>query len=212
MNDITLFETMPVVDERSAPGDSLIESITVVFSDITRYPIEIIDPHADLETDLGIDSVKFGEIFAALRERYSLPPQEFMKTLPPERFRTVAAIADLIAEVGAAAPDAAKAAAKALAAPIAHPPAEPSAPKEPRMPAVRAAAVPAVAFPSAAIPPAVVSQATVTDASLLAGVTQTFADMTRYPVEILDPDADFENDLGIDSVKLGEIFAVLRDR
>jgi NAD(P)-dependent dehydrogenase (short-subunit alcohol dehydrogenase family)/acyl carrier protein len=48
--------------------------------------------------------------------------------------------------------------------------------------------------------------------SMLADVTQVFVDMTRYPVELLDADADFENDLGIDSVKLGEIFAVLRDK
>ena len=92
MNDIPLFEGMPVVDERSAPrdslpGDSLIESVIRIFSDITRYPTEIIEPHADLETDLGIDSVKFGEIFAVLRERYSLPAQDVMKNLPPERFR-----------------------------------------------------------------------------------------------------------------------------
>src|SRR3954468_19160064 len=116
MNDIPLFEGMPVVDERPVSGDGLIESVTLIFSDITRYPREIIDPHADLEADLGIDSVKFGEIFAALRERYSLPPQEVMKTLPPERFRSVAAIAELIAEVGGAVPGAARPAANALMA------------------------------------------------------------------------------------------------
>ena len=52
----------------------------------------------------------------------------------------------------------------------------------------------------------------ISDESLLAEVTQTFADMTRYPVDVLTPDADFEHDLGIDSVKLGEILAVLRDK
>src|SRR5258708_7228787 len=105
MNDITILQTMPVVDERAAPGDNLIESITVIFSDITRYPIEIIDPHADLETDLGIDSVKFGEIFAALRERYSLPPPDVMRTFPPERFRTVAGIAGIVAELRGTVPE-----------------------------------------------------------------------------------------------------------
>src|SRR5215470_17916139 len=102
MNDVSVFDSMPVVDERSAPGGNLTREITVIFSDITRYPTEIIDPHADLETDLGIDSVKFGEIFAVLRQRYALPDQEVMKTLPRERFRTVAGIADIVAELGTA--------------------------------------------------------------------------------------------------------------
>src|SRR5258708_37762898 len=100
-----MFPPMLVVDERSAASERLIESITVVFSDITRYPIEIIDPHADLETDLGIDSVKFGEIFAALRERYSLPPPDVIRTLPPERFRTVTGIAGIVAELRGAVPE-----------------------------------------------------------------------------------------------------------
>ncbi len=192
MNDITLFETMPVVDERSAPGDSLIESITVVFSDITRYPIEIIDPHADLETDLGIDSVKFGEIFAALRERYSLPPPDVIRTLPPERFRTVAGIAGIVAELRGAVPEPAKLVPKVAAGSVLDALPEPASQVPPN-----GAAIPALAA---------------ADTSLLAGVIQTFADVTRYPIEILEPDADLENDLGIDAVRLGEILAVLRDK
>jgi enoyl-[acyl-carrier protein] reductase III len=205
MNHNPSFERMPVVDERVMPDRGLIESITVIFSDITRYPKEIIDPQSDLETDLGIDSVKFGEIFAALRERYALPGPEVMKTLPPERFRTVASIAGLIAE-------------------LTHKGMNGSAPAAnindagPAANAINGAKVggesirvPAELFAlPAAKPQAPASVAG--KAALLAGVTQAFADMTRYPVEVLTPDADFENDLGIDSVKLGEIFALLRDK
>ena len=102
MNDLSVLKSMPVVDERSSSGATLVETVTRIFSDITRYPVEIIDPQADLENDLGIDSVKFGEIFSALRERYALPGPEVMKTLPRERFRSVAGIADIIAEFGGA--------------------------------------------------------------------------------------------------------------
>jgi len=65
MNDLSVLKSMPVVDERSSSGATLVETVTRIFSDITRYPVEIIDPQADLENDLGIDSVKFGEIFSA---------------------------------------------------------------------------------------------------------------------------------------------------
>ena len=189
MNDISLLKNLPVVDEQSTAGDSVLKEVTTIFADITRYPKEIIDPNADLETDLGIDSVKFGEIFAVLRQHYALPDQEVLKTLPRERFRTVGGIAELIAELGVA-----------RDAPVAVSPA-PSSRAEAQAPAETRVSP----------PPRPVAKAGL-DASLLAGVTQVFADMTRYPVEILDADADFENDLGIDSVKLGEIFAVLREK
>ena len=201
MNHNPIFELGPVVDNRSARGENLIDGIATVFSDITRYPKEIIDPHADLETDLGIDSVKFGEIFATLRDRYALPGPEVMKTFPPERFRTVARIADLIAEVGGVASDAAK------PVPFTSVPAElPALEKQD----VRTAPEPAAGKPAELPLPA--NPVAMTTDTLLTGITQVFSDMTRYPAEILDADADFENDLGIDSVKLGEIFAVLREK
>ena len=203
MNDFSVLKSMPVVDERSV-DTRLIDAVTQIFSDITRYPVEIIDPQADLENDLGIDSVKFGEIFSALRERYALPGPDVMKTLPRERFRSVAGIADIIAEFGVAGPKVAAPAVMPVVAAVSTAAAPPPIAAAPISPAPVAAAsvvpAPAVVVPVPAGP------------SMLAEVTQVFVDMTRYPVELLDADADFENDLGIDSVKLGEIFAGLRDK
>ena len=197
MNDFSALQSMPVVDERSV-DTQLIDAVTRIFSDITRYPVEIIDPQADLENDLGIDSVKFGEIFAALRERYALPPPDVMKTLPRERFRSVAGIADIIAELGNV--------------PAATMPVVPEMSTASPPPAVAPAPAPVAPAPvPVAAAPAPVTAAPA-GATMLAEVTQVFVDMTRYPVELLDADADFENDLGIDSVKLGEIFAVLRGK
>ena len=45
---------------------------------------------------------------------------------------------------------------------------------------------------------------------MTSGVQRVFAQVTRYPLEILDPQASLEEDLGVDSVKLGEVFAVRR--
>ena len=57
-----------------------------VFAQVTRYPVGILDVNAHLEDDLGIDSVKLGEIFAVLRERFQLPehlniPQESLVSM-----------------------------------------------------------------------------------------------------------------------------------
>lgn len=45
-----------------------------------------------------------------------------------------------------------------------------------------------------------------------AAVTRVIAELTRYPSDILTPNADFEADLGIDSVKRTEILAQLQQR
>ena len=48
--------------------------------------------------------------------------------------------------------------------------------------------------------------------SLERQVILLIAEVTRYPEHLLGPELDFEEDLGIDSVKLAEILAALRDR
>ena len=56
----------------AAKTGDLTEAVREVFAQVTRYPIEILEPGASLEEDLGIDSVKVGEVFGVLREQYKL--------------------------------------------------------------------------------------------------------------------------------------------
>ena len=39
---------------------------------MTGYPAELLEPDLDLEADLGVDTVKQAEVFAAVRERYGV--------------------------------------------------------------------------------------------------------------------------------------------
>lgn len=48
--------------------------------------------------------------------------------------------------------------------------------------------------------------------TIMEDVQTEFATITRYPKNILTPTADFEEDLGIDSVKLSEIFVHLQKK
>ncbi|MCK9396934.1 MAG: phosphopantetheine-binding protein [Methylobacter sp.] len=143
--------------------------VTNVVAEVTRYPIELLAPNADLEEDLGIDSVKLGEILAVLREHFGL---ESRLTDDIREIRTIATIAALLEK------------------------------RLDRPQTVQAAAPPVAASQL----PAVNNQQ-----DLLAQVTNVVAEVTRYPIELLAPNADLEEDLGIDSVKLGEILAVLRE-
>ncbi|MFB1480941.1 SDR family oxidoreductase [Corallococcus sp. RDP092CA] len=68
----------------------LLPRVRAVFARVTRYPEELLTPHADLEDELGIDSVKQAEVLAVLTKELGLG--EAPK--PSQRLRTMAAIAD----------------------------------------------------------------------------------------------------------------------
>lgn len=144
-----------------------------VFAEVTRYPVDVLDLNANLEEDLGIDSVKLGEVFSVLRERFDLPAD---MNLPKEQLNTIAGVA------------------AALGTLLAHRSQQNGA-----------------AAPQAAVQTAPASTGMSSD-EVEPMVLDVFAEITRYPREVLDPNADLEEDLGIDSVKLGEVFSVLRER
>ncbi|TYB60228.1 SDR family NAD(P)-dependent oxidoreductase [Nonomuraea sp. PA05] len=52
--------------------DPLADTVVAIVSEMTGYPPELLEPDLDLEADLGVDTVKQAEIFAAVRERYGL--------------------------------------------------------------------------------------------------------------------------------------------
>ncbi|HEX8422302.1 MAG TPA: acyl carrier protein, partial [Pyrinomonadaceae bacterium] len=168
--------TLPVANDLNS-------AVREIFAQVTRYPLEVLDPSSGLEEDLGIDSVKLGEVFAVLREKYHLPEK---LDFPREKLKTIGGIAEALQVF------------------------------------LRDSAVPAHAAGNGggngAASPAQPQSGNgngnghVDAATLQAGVLEIFAQVTRYPLEVLDPSAGLEEDLGIDSVKLGEVFAVLREK
>ncbi|WP_437806337.1 SDR family oxidoreductase [Sorangium sp. So ce1078] len=85
-------------------AQDLLEHVRSVFVRMTRYPDEVVVADADLEQDLGIDSVKRGEILATLRADFGLA--EALKATPDE-LRTVARVSDFLSRTLAAHSDAA---------------------------------------------------------------------------------------------------------
>jgi NAD(P)-dependent dehydrogenase (short-subunit alcohol dehydrogenase family)/acyl carrier protein len=161
-------------DSRQA-GD-LRQEVQSIFASVTRYPLDVLELTASLEEDLGIDSVKLGEVFAVMREKYGLLEK---MDLSREQTKTIAGISDALAAylgtAGSPAPAEAKHSTNGHSA---------------------GSSVPRV----------------LNAEEISQNVRQVFADVTRYPLDILELNANLEEDLGIDSVKLGEIFAVLRER
>lgn len=167
------------------------QNLVNLVSERTGYPPELLNLQADLEADLGIDSIKRVEILGAFREGHAEMEAAFagdrMEQLQAQR--TLQGMIDLMA--AALAPTAAALPAKAAPAKMAPPPA-------------------AVAAGPAAGP--AVAPATLDAVTLTHNLVALVSDRTGYPPELLNLDADLEADLGIDSIKRVEILGAFRDQ
>jgi len=66
-----------VTYEMARPGNEAIKQrVLEEVSEKTGYPVEMLDLDLDLEADLGIDTVKQAELFAAIRTHYGIPRRE----------------------------------------------------------------------------------------------------------------------------------------
>ena len=153
-----------------------------IVAEMTGYPADLLDLDLDLEADLGVDTVKQAEVFAAVRDKFNVERDE---NLQLRDFPTLTHVIGWVRDKTGIQPTAAAPAASAAAG-------HRRRPRQPA-PAPRAARCPRADE--------------VTDA-----VVTIVAEMTGYPAELLDLDLDLEADLGVDTVKQAEVFAAVRDK
>ncbi len=188
----------PAVQPAPAPKAAALDEATVtkeivaMVAEKTGYPEDMLDIDLDMEADLGIDTVKQAELFAAMREHYGIAQQEGiqLKDYPTIRHCINFALAN-------AGGQAAPAAAVVTPAPV------PAVQPAPAAPAVQAAPA---AQPAPAPKAAALDEATVTKE-----IVAMVAEKTGYPEDMLELDLDMEADLGIDTVKQAELFAAMRE-
>ena len=67
-------EPSSAAEEEPAPAPELAitQRVLELVARETGYPTDLLDPDLDLEADLGIDTVKQAEVFAAIREHYAI--------------------------------------------------------------------------------------------------------------------------------------------
>ncbi len=169
-------------------GDSVKERILALMVEKTGYPQDMLDLDLDLEADLGVDTVKQAEMFAAIREMYNIPRDENRK------LRDYPTLAHVIRFVYEKRPDLA-------GAPVVGP----SSPVSPLPVSITPTTsdVPAHASTSLVMP-------TDSDDPIKKKILQIVAEKTGYPEDMLDLDLDLEADLGVDTVKQAEMFAAVR--
>jgi len=162
-------------------GDPVKERILALMVEKTGYPQDMLDLDLDLEADLGVDTVKQAEMFAAIREIYSIPRDENRK------LRDYPTLAHVIRFVYEKRPDLAAAHAAVSSSPVSYP-----TTTEP------------LASPAPVVTPGI------SDDPIKRKVLQIVAEKTGYPEDMLDLDLDLEADLGVDTVKQAEMFAAVR--
>ncbi len=131
----------------------------------TGYPAEMLQLDMELDTDLGIDSIKRVEIFAILQEK--LPDAPPVKAEHLGTLRTLRQVVEFLGDGKS----------EAAVAPV-------QAPVNPAPQADHAAKV----------------------------FLDVVAQKTGYPSEMLQLDMELDTDLGIDSIKRVEIFALLQEK
>ena len=173
----------PATLRPAVTGDPVKAKVLALVAEKTGYPTDMLDLDLDLEADLGVDTVKQAEVFAAIRESYNIARDESKK------LRDYPTLAHVIRFVYEKRPDLNAAS-----------PAEPQA-------VTFTAPAPVVAeqVVTKAVPPQVAGNAV--KERILALVVEK----TGYPQDMLDLDLDLEADLGVDTVKQAEMFAAIRE-
>ena len=187
----------PIVAAKPAPtvtpvqdvtGDPVKERILALVVEKTGYPKDMLDLDLDLEADLGVDTVKQAEMFAAIREIYNIPRDENRK------LRDYPTLAHVIRFVYEKRPDL-----------IRETPAAASAKREVKI------AVPKTAAVAEKPASASISVQVAADDSVKERILALVVEKTGYPKDMLDLDLDLEADLGVDTVKQAEMFAAIRE-
>ena len=174
----------PTAKSAQVVADSVKERILALVVEKTGYPKDMLDLDLDLEADLGVDTVKQAEMFAAIREIYNIPRDENRK------LRDYPTLAHVIRFVFEKRPDLAAAPAAARKkSRVTKPTPWSLRHRRPLRP----------------------QRQTATADSVKERILELVVEKTGYPKDMLDLDLDLEADLGVDTVKQAEMFAAIRE-
>ena len=158
----------------------------------TGYPEDIIEFDADLEADLGIDSIKKAQMFGEINEYFDLNPSDF-QGITLDDFKSLQDIIDFLTPYLNQSKSVERV--------------EVFERSERNLNAINNVAT--IAAPRKATTGVEPASATDDGTRLESFLVQFVVEQTGYPEEIVELDADLEADLGIDSIKkaqlLGEV-------
>ena len=203
---VTATMTQPAAT-RSAPAQELsrdkLESFVLDYVvEQTGYPPELVELDANLEADLGVDSIRKAQLMGEITETFEIEQaKDHINDLSLDDFPDLNSVIEFFLKISES-PDAAQ-----TAAPVA--PTAPPAPPAPAAAPVSSAPAAAAPASSAAVPVATGAPAAISRDELQKFAISFVVEQTGYPEELVELDTDLEADLGIDSIRkaqlLGEI-------
>jgi acyl transferase domain-containing protein len=191
-----LSSSAPALNTHTASDDW--ESFLVGFVvEQTGYPAEMVELDADLEADLGIDSIKKAQLFGELGERFQLQADS---NLSLDDFPTLRHVLSYLQQrTGKPRGDASR------------PDPAPSEPVAVMSQALQPGPAAVAELEPTAI--AILEPPAGEAASDLSAFLVNFVvEQTGYPAEMVELDAGLEADLGIDSIKKAQLFGELGER
>jgi acyl transferase domain-containing protein len=177
----TVIKAPPAPPIPAVAGDEVKERVLALVAEKTGYPKDMLDLDLDLEADLGVDTVKQAEMFAAIREIYSIPRDENRK------LRDYPTLAHVIRFVHEKRPDLTAAA----------------------LPSGTRTVTEEIKPVDLATPVTPARESA--EDSVKERILALVVEKTGYPKDMLDLDLDLEADLGVDTVKQAEMFAAIRE-
>ncbi|WEV29335.1 phosphopantetheine-binding protein [Streptomyces sp. 71268] len=179
-------------------GRDVLGELRELYAGTLGYPVEAVTGDADLEADLGIDSLKRAEMLGKVSAHFGLDA-----SADGGRFLAQSTLAELAELVAAAAGRSADPGAASLAAVVPASVADPASAAAPTL-TPGPAPVPTLAR-DAAPASGEVAGLGAGGRDVLGELRELYAGTLGYPVEAVTGDADLEADLGIDSLKRAEM-------
>ena len=180
--------------------DNIINDLTLILTDKTGYPVDLLDPGADLEADLGIDSIKKVEVLGSyLTNKLSLDSDQLQAiTTQSRELQTLIQVADLIYEIINNPPNVEKNNISNSQQPTTINQYDNDKLLENSHAELNASTLSDHLKSTRSILP-------LTAPSILTDLTLLLSELSGYPPDLLEPDMDLESDLGIDSIKKVEV-------
>jgi acyl carrier protein len=200
-------KTTPAPGKNALAGVELEAFLVDFVVEQTGYPPEMVELDADLEADLGIDSIKKAQLFGELAEQFEISVDVTDENLSLDDFPTLRHVLEFLQSAGSAAP------ASHSKNGVAHAEKTDEPPAPVTTPAVAAAASPSTnKTPRPAEPePEPAEMSDMGQEDLESFLVNFVVEQTGYPPEMVELDADLEADLGIDSIKKAQMMGELAE-
>ena len=188
--------TAPSLVSMDNSADLIVTEVLDIISEVTKYPIDMLDLDMEMEADLGIDTVKQATILSYLAEKYPAPDEERPQISSLPKIRD---LVDLFYQsISQKQPKSIRVTSTLPEAPSVDVPVKTPISLNENSPKI--------------VQPHLEPLNSNKDEGVEATVIKKIAEITKYPPEMLEYEMEMEADLGIDTVKQATIFSILGER